>query len=43
MVHLSLTISDSALKAASDDASDKVELRHELRLVDQRLAALTAL
>ena len=42
MVHLSLTISDSALKAASDDASDKVELRHELRLVDQRLAALTA-
>jgi AraC family transcriptional regulator len=42
MVHLILTISDSALKAASDGASDKVELRHELRLVDQRLAALTA-
>jgi len=40
MEHLILTISDSALKAASDGASDKVELRHELRLLDKRLAAL---
>jgi|SRR6516225_609912 AraC family transcriptional regulator len=38
--HLLLTISDSALQAASDGASDKIQLRHELRLVDKRLAAL---
>src|SRR5215813_5446719 len=42
MEHLLLTISDSALEAASDGESDKVELRHELRLVHKRLAALAA-
>src|SRR4029077_4279957 len=42
MKHLILTISDSALQAASDGASDRVELRHELRLLDKRLAALAA-
>jgi AraC family transcriptional regulator len=38
--HLIVTISDGALKAASDGASDSVELRHELRLLDKRLASL---
>ena len=42
MEHLLLTISDRALEAAGDGVSDKVELRHELRLVDKRLAALVA-
>ena len=40
MEHLLLTISDSALEAASDGVVDRVELRHELRLQDKRLAAL---
>jgi AraC family transcriptional regulator len=40
MEHLILTISDRALKAATDGATDKVELRHEIRLLDERLAAL---
>src|SRR5215510_13819331 len=38
--HLILTISDGALKAANDGAGDSVELRHELRLLDKRLASL---
>jgi AraC family transcriptional regulator len=42
MEHLLLTISDSALEAANDGVSDKVELRQELRLVNKRLAALAA-
>jgi AraC family transcriptional regulator len=37
---LILTISDGALKEANDVASDGVELRHELRLFDKRLASL---
>jgi len=40
MKHLILTISDRALRAASDGTTEKVELRHELRLLDKRLAAL---
>src|SRR5262245_5176203 len=38
--HLILTISDGALKAENDGAGDSVELRHELRLLDKRLASL---
>src|SRR5262249_15826418 len=38
--HLILTISDSALKAASEGASDNLDLPHEPRLLDKRLAAL---
>ena len=40
MEHLIVTVSESALKAASEEPSGEVELRHELRLVDTRLAAL---
>jgi AraC family transcriptional regulator len=40
MEHLILTISHRALEAATDGTTDRVELRHELRLLDKRLAAL---
>ena len=40
MEHLILTISDRALKAATDGATDTVELRHERTLLDKRVAAL---
>jgi len=39
---LILTISNNALKAATDGASDNVDLRHVPSLLDQRLAALMA-
>jgi len=38
--HLVLSIPDSALKAACDGASDNIDLRHEPRLLDVRLASL---
>ena len=40
MAHLTMSISDAALMAASDGAGDKVELRPECELVDPRLRAL---
>jgi len=39
---LILTISDDALKAATEGASHNVHLRYEARLLDKRLAALMA-
>src|SRR5262249_5901721 len=38
--HLILSIPDSALKGACDGASDNIDLRHEPRLLDARLASL---
>src|SRR5215813_1596738 len=40
MTHISMTISDEALMAASDGAGSRIELRLERELVDQRLRAL---
>src|SRR5690349_18773768 len=40
MTHLTMTISDEALMAASDDAGSRIELRLERELVDPRLRAL---
>lgn len=40
MEHLTITISDRALKAATDGATETVELRHERTLLDKRVAAL---
>jgi len=40
MTHVSMTISDEALMAASDGAGSRIELRLERELVDPRLRAL---
>ena len=40
MTHLTMTISDEALMAASDGAGSRIELRLERELVDPRLRAL---
>src|SRR5215831_5584200 len=40
MAHLTMSISDAALMAASDGAGGQVELRSECELVDARLRAL---
>jgi len=40
MAHVTMTISDGALMAASDGAGSKIELRLERELVDPRLRAL---
>jgi len=40
MTHVTMTISDEALMAASDDVGSKIELRLERELVDPRLRAL---
>ena len=40
MTHVTMTISDEALMAASDSAGSRIELRLERQLVDPRLRAL---
>src|SRR5215475_13912706 len=40
MTHVTMTISDEALMAASDGAGSRIELRLERELVDPRLRAL---